>query len=703
MRSRWGEFAVVAAAVLGGVLFAPVFGLGALAAPLLVVALGTLLVCELARRRPGLVAWRAVLIALMGLLGISETVLWDTTSAGLPTGATLRALGDVTDSWQRTLQSTWPARPEAELLSFVPVAVLIGCLFGVELWHRTRPPLVALLPGLAVAGLSQLYAAVAVPAGVLFALGYAVLAAVLLSVADGNRTRPTATVLVLSLAGVVGASLAGGFDPAGQPSYTLKRETAPEPTARLASPLADIARRLGDPGEEVFRYKSAGPVDRWRLVVLDQFDGVTWRNSTGYRRLGTSLRPSAAVTAPTDEHSASVSIGDLEGPWLPSQLWPTSVTGIAPLVDETGGALRSPPDTAASSYELDWRTPRVGTEQLLTAKVDDTAPGGLSELGDVPAEIVDRAEQASGGQSPSFRTAMRIEQYLRDKQYTPATDQLPTGHSWHQLSEFLARRQPGTSEQFAAAYVVLARLNAIPARLVVGFRPSDEVDADGNHVVRNRQVLAWPEIALKGVGWWPLDPYKDAKARAVAGSPEDLTDQVRKQLPPSPPPPTAEPPDEDDNDDPSTRTDIGDRILRGAVITAASLAAATVLVLLAIPVTRFVRTRIRRRRTGQDGVLAAWTDARDRLRAHGLTASAAMTVRDLAPPAERIGGRSAAAGLHRLAGVVDRAVWSGETITPPVVAEAWAAVLNVRSGLRDRPLTARLRAVFHLRSLRRPR
>ncbi|MEV6495286.1 hypothetical protein AB0M20_42720, partial [Actinoplanes sp. NPDC051633] len=143
--------AVVAAAAVAGLFFAPVFGLVPLLLPVGVPAAAVLAVTWACTARGGLVDWRPLLAAVAGLLAVAETLLFSTTVAGLPTGRTLRALGDgVTRSWQLVLQSTWPARPDADLLIFVPLLVVVAAVFGAEVLLRLRAPLPALLPSLAV-------------------------------------------------------------------------------------------------------------------------------------------------------------------------------------------------------------------------------------------------------------------------------------------------------------------------------------------------------------------------------------------------------------------------------------------------------------------------------------------------------------------------------------------------------------------------
>jgi hypothetical protein len=111
---------------------------------------------------------------------------------------------------------------------------------------------------------------------------------------------------------------------------------------------------------------------------------------------------------------------------------------------------------------------------------------------------------------------------------------------------------------------------------------------------------------------------------------------------------------------------------------------------LAVPVAKFVRTARRRRRTGVAGVVGAWTEACDLLRAHGTDVTPGMTARDLA----NVTTGSIVDSLHRLAVLLDTALWSGHGAGGGTVAAAWSAVRDIRAELTGRPLRTRLKAVF---------
>ncbi len=704
MTPRIADVAVLSAAAIGGLLFAPVFGFTALLLPLAAVLLVTYGVTELGRRFPELASWRPVLALVAGLLAVIETVLPGTTVAGIPTGETLSVLADGTvHGWQLTLQSTWPALADPRLITFVPVAVLFAAVLGIELLHRLRWPLLALAPGLLVLALSQAFVAMTGFASVATGIGYAAIAGLLL-VSGGRIALPRLLGLIAPavVLGVVGALALVVVDPLARPAYSLKDDEAvPVAEESVASPLSEIASRTKNPAPEVFRYTGDTPASRrWPLAVLDDFDGSNWAPGGGFRRLGAEIPPSPGIDVPVAKHQAAIEVTGSSGPWLPGQTSPASVSGIDALVDEARGTLVAGQGSPRGRYTVAWWEPQVSFEALQGAGMNAALPGGLGDLGTVPPAVDELADRTFPELRPTFQTALALERFLSANYKVATGDDLPTGHGWPQLRRFLLEEPRGTTEQFAAAYVVLARLKAIPARLVVGYRVPERPEADGSYVVRNSDIIAWPEVAVDKVGWVPLDPSGTAKqsGTAAASGIAAAVAEARTQLPPEQKLENPQLPPGESEDDQA----LGSwNWSMTAIITGIGLGVLLVFWGAGVPGATSIRAWRRRRKTGRNAVIAAWAEARDRLRAHGIQVNTGMTVRDLAASAGTFGNQSTVDGLHSLARSVDAALWSGHA--PNVAEEAWAAVKTVRKGLKRRPWRARLRAALNARVLFPPR
>jgi hypothetical protein len=407
------------------------------------------------------------------------------------------------------------------------------------------------------------------------------------------------------------------------------------------------------------------------------------------------------VTVPVRRRSAGIEVTGAGGPWLPSQTWPATVGGADPLVAERHGTLLLPGSGGATRYTLSWWQPRIDVATLADAAIDARAPGGLGGVGAVPDGIADLARQAVRDIRPSFRTALVLEEFFRTNYRLAVGQDLPTGHAWPQLADFLLSSRRGTSEQFAAAYVALARIRGIPARMAVGFRTPARPDPDGSYTVRNGDVLAWPEVAVRGVGWVPLDPGGAPATVAPTGTGlAAVAARVREGLPAS----------RDLRDPP-----LAPRDRSGSGGGSGARRSVPWLVLLAVPVVALVawplgvpalwtaRCLRRRRRRGPGAVVGAWEEVRDRLRAHGVAVSPAMTLRDLGVAAAAVTDQDTVVGIRRLGDTVDRTLWSGTGVDERRAAQAWAAVREVRRGLRRRGWRARLRAALDVRALLPPR
>ncbi|GAB2678247.1 transglutaminase family protein [Kribbella swartbergensis] len=697
--NRRRTIAALVGVLIGGLCFAPVFGVGNLWLPVGAVCVIAYLATEACRQWRGLMTWRPLLVVLGGLLAVVETVLRATTVAGVPTVESVRALGRGLTGWRLTLESTWPARPDPELVVFVPLLTLVACVLAVELIDRA-PPLVALVPGVAVLGVSQLYIAATGLTAVLIAAGYCltVIALLIPENLEYRRIAPWAATAAVAVAAIVAAVAAASIDPVGRTPYSLQKvQAATASGARLTSPLDELGSRLSSRGttrdKVVFRYRASEPVDRWRLVALDDFDGAGWSTDHPLLRMGSTLTPGPEVRVDTTTQRASVQLEDLDGPWLPGQLLPATVSGVTePQVEPVGSTLLAP--QRPGHYELTWREPAVDSSYLLGAGIDADAPGGLSDLGPVPPEVSEI--NPLQGKRATFSTALALEKYMRDNYQQAVGEQLPTGHSWPQLRSFLLKERAGTSEQFAAGYVALARLNGIPARLVVGFRAPAEPDPDGLYTVRDSDAYAWPEVAVDGVGWWPLDPVAQAATgkASVAGSTAKVTEQARAAVPPVEQIEDPEvPPSTDDGT--SARSWDGVRIpLLWIFLGSTGL---LLMWLAGVPPLKFVRAQRRMRRTGSASVVGAWAEARDRLRAHGVQVTAGMTVRDLAHAARELPDTEV--GLSRVATAVDHALWSGGPVGADLGQQAWTGVRELRKALRRRPWLDRLQASLELRTL----
>ncbi len=143
------------------------------------------------------------------------------------------------------------------------------------------------------------------------------------------------------------------------------------------------------------------------------------------------------------------------------------------------------------------------------------APAGSAERRAVEASpygpMLALARRLARGQRSSYDVAARIESYLRSG-YT--YDEHPPLRRYP-LEAFLFEDRRGYCEQFSGAMTLMLRMDGIPARVGVGFKPTVYDPAHGGWIVRAADAHAWVEVFFSGIGWVPFDP---TPAAARAGS-----------------------------------------------------------------------------------------------------------------------------------------------------------------------------------------
>src|SRR5262249_27391063 len=153
-------------------------------------------------------------------------------------------------------------------------------------------------------------------------------------------------------------------------------------------------------------------------------------------------------------------------------------------------------------YGVDSRVPVYDADQLRSA-VPATDASALALPPGLPSSIVDTARAATQGATFPVQQATRLATYLRESGTNDPS--APPGHAYGHLAYFLAVSHRGTTEQFGAAFAVMARALGLPTRLVVGFGPG-RPGPDGLTTVRGGDALVWPEVEFAGTGWVPFYP-----------------------------------------------------------------------------------------------------------------------------------------------------------------------------------------------------
>ncbi len=125
-----------------------------------------------------------------------------------------------------------------------------------------------------------------------------------------------------------------------------------------------------------------------------------------------------------------------------------------------------------------------------------------------PVEISPRMREiATGIRDESEGISVRVNalaDFFRDQQLSYAQDDLPSGPD--PIDSFLFEKKRGYCEFFASAYITLARLAGIPARLVGGYYGGDYNPLGSYYLVSEETAHVWVEVLSSDNSWQRIDP-----------------------------------------------------------------------------------------------------------------------------------------------------------------------------------------------------
>ncbi|WP_455137381.1 transglutaminaseTgpA domain-containing protein [Thermophilibacter sp.] len=428
--------------------------------------------------------------------------------------------------------SAWGGGPQAWDLLVILAGAALAALACALASSRAARAAVALVP-LALSAADQVVMGSAAQldwVGAAVALG---LALIWLSVCERPRPARALVVAVLSCAlGWAGGMLA----PAEGSAVWSARGTRVETLVDLSR---DLRRRSS---AEVLTYQttSIAPV-YLRLGVLDRFDGSTWRFS-GDASEGDS--PLARAGVPGNAGGW----GTLTTPLVATTIWPLEgggspdvpvPPGTATLEATEDGGWRAtgryvrPIQAAAQAdslvnlaYELDGYGGAQGVPDDATLAVPDEVPTEVEEMvARARAERADASRASSAGpvKAGQVEAVRWLVSYFTDGSFSYSLD-APGGDGRDNLTaigDFLERRS-GYCTHYATAFALLARELGVPSRVALGYAPGGSASEDGTYTVTMRQLHAWAEVWVDGIGWVGVDVTPAATGADETGN-EDAT------------------------------------------------------------------------------------------------------------------------------------------------------------------------------------
>jgi hypothetical protein len=620
--------------------------------------------------------WDGVTQGWPTLLTASLPTLSTSTYVALPVALTAVATSVATEI---TLRSRWKIGPV-----LAPIAVLVVAL----LFTGKRPvPSPVLMASLILLILLIVFVRVLKPAG----REAAQLDATSTSMRKGAVFGlPTIVVMAVVATGL------GAVLPITSTSRRVdlrERYNPPVQIAQGITPLALLQSQLNSQSTAplfTVRFRGVPPgvkIDRVPVAILDTYDGAVWGTNASFALAGNELPSGPEPSQPGPTIHQDYRVGAYGLSFLPALGWPIRTTGNRLAFDRVSGMLATPtPAPAGFKYSVDSELPDqtgAASESVRPGNDPNFATLALAPPQGWPKAVTDFASKFTAKTPYATLQLMANELRSRDFGYNKAAR---PGHSLGLLSAFLTAptgssqvttARVGFDEQFAAAFAVLARAKGFPSEVVVGYRVDPVASARGIPIaVLPRQMHAWVEVNLNGVGWVTFDPTNTTPRNSI----------VPPAPPPTPPPPPV----------PVVTGSSGqgnhNAVVRAKHQSSSYWWAFLLVVIIASPSSvagiKVLRRRQRARRgTPTARVVGAWREGRENLRSHGAHISRAMTVDDAVRETREVMGDDAATRVRAFEPVLNAALYAPSEPDEQAASLAWEAEAALREFLRSESTT----------------
>jgi transglutaminase-like putative cysteine protease len=313
----------------------------------------------------------------------------------------------------------------------------------------------------------------------------------------------------------------------------------------------------------------------WRVGSYDRFTG------SGWVRTGPSRPYDGALQTPPGSSRTVVQTVRAEGPLdvMPAAWKPRRVraSDVPVSVTSAGGLEPAQSLSAGETFTVESRVVVASPGELRTAGTD--YPDGLQERytqlpANQPERVAERTARITANAQNPYDTARVVEQWLENNREYSLSVERPSGNI---ADAFLFDMEAGYCTYYATTMVSMLRTQDIPARLVVGYTPGQQV-AEDRWVARGLDSHAWVEVYFPDVGWVRFDPTPAAPREAAEQSridtardegeqSVDVPDTQNESLTPTPTPPSFESADDVRNGNVTVQTatpDIRQRQLQDA-------------------------------------------------------------------------------------------------------------------------------------------
>jgi hypothetical protein len=230
----------------------------------------------------------------------------------------------------------------------------------------------------------------------------------------------------------------------------------------------------------------------WRGVVLDNFDGVSWKRLQ---------RHIVSATKPTEIKGKMITQTVYLEPYENIYLFALD----KPVFISSKGTKKYTDFTHTSSGFIEKKT-RYDAVSIISSTIGDHAIDKeiyLQVPEDISPKITNLVKSLAPGKD-NEEDILLIYRFLNSSSYKYSMKNLPISKT--PLEEFLFNVKHGNCEYFASAYAVMLRIAGIPSRLVGGYKGGYYNEMGGYYLVPQKNAHVWVEAYVKKKGWIRIDP-----------------------------------------------------------------------------------------------------------------------------------------------------------------------------------------------------
>jgi len=279
-----------------------------------------------------------------------------------------------------------------------------------------------------------------------------------------------------------------------------------------SSEISDIFNNTNTDLEQIIFY--VRPVSNpryWRCLAFDFYDGKTWKR--GY--LNEALPYSGNYINDEVRYSTSSRLGfytitffGYATGFIPTALHTSLVTDLYPPVNLNRDAAGSfSTDGNVSIYSFESWSYFYSMPVLMNASTPsyEYNTDYYQVPNTLPMRVRELAFKITAGLKRPYEKMNAIQNYLvSNYKYNFSLSSSPRlGMNGDMVDWFLFESKEGVSYDFSGAFVILCRLNGIPARVAAGFAPG-EIDGE-RRIVRVGHIHSWAEVEFAELGWVPFE------------------------------------------------------------------------------------------------------------------------------------------------------------------------------------------------------